>query len=333
MFLFDVGVIGTAFRKEEQSALNKEVFGRMVNDFFTMCVEHKWLTCISGGAAGADHLAVMARTGDIIKSLTLCIPGRFDVDKCMFVNTDVNGKAVYYERDVNTANYYHQNFLARTGIDSLGMIRDLIVEEKVTMKSYSNFKERNKVVAEHCRYLVAYTFGMGEPGSSGTMHTWKMNEYAGNGVRIHRCIAELGTGGVNKISNFNAPGYEWLSNFYEVQISYGNIHFGSVENAYQACKCQDPEDMLKFVGITPGQAKRLGRKVDIIPDWDKKKLYIMEVLLRQKFRIPELRDKLKATGDVYLEEGNTWGDTYWGVCQGKGENHLGKLLMKIRSEL
>ena len=37
--------------------------------------------------------------------------------------------------------------------------------------------------------------------------------------------------------------------------------------------------------------------------------------------------------DVDLIEGNTWGDTFWGQVDGKGENKLGKLLMKIRDEL
>lgn len=32
-------------------------------------------------------------------------------------------------------------------------------------------------------------------------------------------------------------------------------------------------------------------------------------------------------------EGNTWGDKFWGVCDGEGENHLGKLLMEVRAEL
>jgi predicted NAD-dependent protein-ADP-ribosyltransferase YbiA (DUF1768 family) len=42
---------------------------------------------------------------------------------------------------------------------------------------------------------------------------------------------------------------------------------------------------------------------------------------------------LKATGDEELVEGNWWNDTFWGVCNGVGENNLGKLLMKIRAEL
>lgn len=35
-----------------------------------------------------------------------------------------------------------------------------------------------------------------------------------------------------------------------------------------------------------------------------------------------------------LVEGNSFGDTFWGVDArtGKGENHLGKILMKVREE-
>lgn len=47
----------------------------------------------------------------------------------------------------------------------------------------------------------------------------------------------------------------------------------------------------------------------------------------------ELGNKLEATGDSLLVEGNWWHDTFWGVCNGFGENNLGKLLMKIREEL
>ena len=60
----------------------------------------------------------------------------------------------------------------------------------------------------------------------------------------------------------------------------------------------------------------------------------MEECVRFKFtHHTELRDALLATADVELIEGNTWGDRIWGVYQGEGENHLGKILMKIRSEL
>jgi hypothetical protein len=46
-----------------------------------------------------------------------------------------------------------------------------------------------------------------------------------------------------------------------------------------------------------------------------------------------LKQLLLATGDKELIEGNTWGDTFWGVCNGIGQNHLGKILMAKRTEL
>ena len=47
----------------------------------------------------------------------------------------------------------------------------------------------------------------------------------------------------------------------------------------------------------------------------------------------ELKSRLLATGTHLLEEGNTWGDKIWGTVDGEGENHLGKILMRVRKEL
>lgn len=60
----------------------------------------------------------------------------------------------------------------------------------------------------------------------------------------------------------------------------------------------------------------------------------MEDIVRDKFtRNEDLKAMLLATGDEGLIEGNWWGDTFWGECKGQGENHLGRILMKIRREL
>jgi predicted NAD-dependent protein-ADP-ribosyltransferase YbiA (DUF1768 family) len=59
----------------------------------------------------------------------------------------------------------------------------------------------------------------------------------------------------------------------------------------------------------------------------------MEELVRRKFADPELAEKLLATGDEELVEGNTWNDRFWGVCRGEGRNELGKILMRVRAEL
>src|SRR3972149_5158612 len=108
------------------------------------------------------------------------------------------------------------------------------------------------------------------------------------------------------------------------------LFFPSVEHAYQAAKCQRIEDMRAFMHGAPGEAKHLGRYVDRRPDWDQIRVQVMEYLLRQKFSVPGLTVKLKWTGTMDLVEENDWGDTFWGVYRGIGENQLGRMLMKIR---
>lgn len=58
-----------------------------------------------------------------------------------------------------------------------------------------------------------------------------------------------------------------------------------------------------------------------------------DLVLRKFTAHPDLTELLLVTGDAELIEGNTWGDTTWGVCRGKGENLLGKILMAVRETL
>lgn len=126
----------------------------------------------------------------------------------------------------------------------------------------------------------------------------------------------------------------FLSNFAYAFIEIDGVRYPTVENAFQAMKCKDKEDRLMFVYQKPGAAKRLGRKVQLREDWEDIKVKVMYILLVKKFSQPEFREKLLATGDARLIEGNTWGDKFWGVPFGKtGKNILGKLLMKVRQEL
>lgn len=135
------------------------------------------------------------------------------------------------------------------------------------------------------------------------------------------------------ITSFSGE-YEFLSNFYPSEVEYNGIKFPTVEHAYQAAKCKTKEEMQKFTEYdTPGKAKRAGRKVDLRNDWEDVKLNIMGELLRQKFSNLAMAEKLLETDKEFLVEGNNWNDTFWGVCDRKGENHLGVILMKLRSEL
>lgn len=128
--------------------------------------------------------------------------------------------------------------------------------------------------------------------------------------------------------------YYFLSNFYHSEIRYKGVEYPTVEHAYQAAKSNLMSDKTKIAAAkTPAMAKRLGRQVRIRYGWDEMKVGIMFALLKLKFQDPELRRRLLATGDAKLEEGNWWGDTFWGTCGGVGENHLGRLLMVLRDEL
>lgn len=136
------------------------------------------------------------------------------------------------------------------------------------------------------------------------------------------------------ISKFEGD-YYFLSNFYHpCPIQYEGLLYLNSEAAYQSAKCINMKDRLEFTDLTPARAKTLGRSIKMRSDWESIKEKVMYDVCFAKFsKNPILKEKLLATGNAILIEGNTWGDTEWGKCNGIGENKLGKILMKIRSEL
>ncbi len=138
------------------------------------------------------------------------------------------------------------------------------------------------------------------------------------------------------INDFHAEGCEFLSNFYCVPITYNGLTYHNSEAAFQAQKVLDDEDKLLFTTASARQAKSLGRMVNLRRDWEFVKVNLMLEITRAKFeQNSDLAEKLLATGNAMLVEGNSWNDTFWGVDSksGKGENYLGKILMCVRSEL
>lgn len=126
----------------------------------------------------------------------------------------------------------------------------------------------------------------------------------------------------------------FLSNFYPVKLNVDQITYPTLEHAYQAAKTLTFEDRVNISKAeTPALAKQMGKLCALRPNWNDVKLKVMIELVTLKFEDPALRKMLLRTAPKELIEGNWWGDTYWGVCKGKGSNHLGKILMKIRSEL
>lgn len=142
--------------------------------------------------------------------------------------------------------------------------------------------------------------------------------------------------------------YRWLSNFWYAEITLdpfswkltnkGRLQWFTAptnEHAYQALKMQFYEDAKSILQCdTPAKAKRMARIKPMHTEWERVKLETMyQINLAKYTQHPMLLRKLIDTGDVYIEETNHWNDQFWGVCNGKGENHLGKILMRIRSEL
>lgn len=139
---------------------------------------------------------------------------------------------------------------------------------------------------------------------------------------------------MNKIDRFFGP-YRFLSNFYPAEVLYEDILYKSSEAAFQAAKTTDIHLKKVMRGMSPAEAKHHGNA--LLPrrkDWDEVKFKIMSEIVLNKFsQNEELKQKLLDTGFAYLEEGNTWNDTYWGVCNGEGKNKLGLILMRTRDIL
>lgn len=138
----------------------------------------------------------------------------------------------------------------------------------------------------------------------------------------------------NNIINSFKGKYAFLSNYYEVPVQYEGLTYKNSEAAFQAAKTLNTAERKEFTDLTPNNAKAKGRSINLRADWEKVKLDIMYDINMAKFtQNSDLREKLIATGDAYLEEGNTWNDRYWGTVNGVGQNQLGKVLMRVREDL
>jgi predicted NAD-dependent protein-ADP-ribosyltransferase YbiA (DUF1768 family) len=116
----------------------------------------------------------------------------------------------------------------------------------------------------------------------------------------------------NLVINQFIDKYKFLSNSYDYDFFYNGTKFKNVEQAYQYMK-----SIIK----------------------KENEVYIMEDILRSKFFVTDLKDKILQTEESRLVNGNYSHENYWGDClcvkcdKKVGFNHLGELLMKIRKEL
>ena len=135
------------------------------------------------------------------------------------------------------------------------------------------------------------------------------------------------------INEFISP-YRFLSNFYPTPMTYLGWQCPTSEHAFQLAKTNS-NVMQRMIAhaSSPSSAKRIGRRVELRPDWEKVKLRIMKEVVILKFTSnADITRQLMMTYPHELQEGNNWNDTYWGVDLGsrQGENHLGRILMEVR---
>lgn len=163
-----IAVIGTAGR-DKSIQMSPRHWDFMCN---TLADELKpGDTLVSGGAAWADHVAVWAFGTGLVKELTLHLPAEFN-------NAGFVGD---YGSSGNACNYYHELFSRVMGFNSIGHIRQALSHQGVFMseqpyaKGYAAMATRNRLVADDCTHMVAFTFGEGNiPADGGTKMTWDM---------------------------------------------------------------------------------------------------------------------------------------------------------------
>lgn len=137
--------------------------------------------------------------------------------------------------------------------------------------------------------------------------------------------------------------YAFLSNFYPAKFEWRGIEFPTGEHAFSYAKAYyakshqfvDEYQTKVLNAPTPKKAKYEGRSMSIkVDEWDKNKVMYMREIVHARFAADlsgeALAGRLINTGAMMLVEGNDWGDTFWGRCDGKGFNTLGVLLMEER---
>lgn len=137
------------------------------------------------------------------------------------------------------------------------------------------------------------------------------------------------------------PLYGCFSNFYLTDVEFRGLKFTSSEAAWQAQKCINEGDKKIFQTKTPSEAKSLGRRVNLRPDWEKIKYQLMINICYAKFsQNLKIKEILLSTGEEELIEDTTgWHDNQWGNCDCPkcknivGQNLLGKALMEVRNRL
>lgn len=138
---------------------------------------------------------------------------------------------------------------------------------------------------------------------------------------------------------FYTPRYYAFDNFSAFAVEIWGRTFPTVEHAYQWRKYRDDNPEIAEQIFNAKSAYATKKIADANKDgydesWHDIKELCMEEIIRAKVNQHEkLQALLKETGDKMIAE-NSPVDYFWGVGEdGTGKNVMGKILMKLRSEL
>lgn len=143
------------------------------------------------------------------------------------------------------------------------------------------------------------------------------------------------------LSRANERPWGAFSNLYRRAFVFEGREFPTAEHAYQAGKPRlDPVREWILAAPSPclvAMAAHGLYKWDIVSNWSKIKHGRMLNVLRAKFsQHDDLRELLCSTAPARLVETPRVDNAisrHWGMINGKGQNMLGALLMKVREEL
>ena len=143
----------------------------------------------------------------------------------------------------------------------------------------------------------------------------------------------------NEFIGFYPREFFVFDNFSSFKVMYNGVLYSTVEHAYQASKfIETAPDIARKIteSYSAHEAQKIAyeNKDKQRADWDNVKLEIMEKLVRLKLeQNPYVKKKLLQTQNYTICEDSPK-DSYWGIGPDrKGQNHLGKLWMKLREEL
>lgn len=143
----------------------------------------------------------------------------------------------------------------------------------------------------------------------------------------------------DEVIGFYPREFYCLDNFSSFKVEYDGYLYSSVEEAYQALGFKEvaPEiydEIIHCHSAHEAQKIAYANRDKQRSDWNEVKVDLMEQLLRCKLeQNPYVKKKLLETKDYIIVEDSPK-DNFWGWGENRdGNNQLGKLWMKLRSEL